>query len=175
MTFCWNRIPRRERRPDCCRLGMGSAFSSPDAGLLIYYTHVPRLCQVNCEATLRRRPWPETGPLSAEGPSRQNGGMFRVVSTHSGVPKAPLLIQEGRRISAGVVTRHRPAARSSRRYRLAKRQGMLSREFLWSVLPIGKDFTIPACYFLPIGNLLRDSPAIVTNRHHGRGRQTQAW
>jgi len=48
---------------------MGSAFSSPDAGLLIYYTHVPRLCQVNCEATLRRRPWPETGPVFAEGPS----------------------------------------------------------------------------------------------------------
>ncbi len=58
-----------ERRPDCCRLGTGSAVSSPDADLPINYTHQPRLCQVESEATLRRRPWAQTEPVSAEGRS----------------------------------------------------------------------------------------------------------
>ena len=51
-----------------------------------------------------------------------NTGIFRGEGAHLGAPKAPLLIQEGRRISAGggyqpiraasagVVTRHRPRA-----------------------------------------------------------------
>ena len=51
VTFNWNRIFTMERRPECCRLGMGSAFSSPDADLPIYYTHKSRLCQVENEAT----------------------------------------------------------------------------------------------------------------------------
>jgi len=34
---------------------MGSAFSSPDADLPIYYTHESRLCQVENEATPPRR------------------------------------------------------------------------------------------------------------------------
>ena len=42
-------------------------------------------------------------------------------------------------------------------------------------LPVGKDFTIPARYFLPVGNGLRGSPAMVTKRHDGRGRRTQPW
>jgi len=48
---------------------MGSAFSSPDAGLPSNYTHNPRLCQDKSEATLRRRPRPETGLVSVEGHS----------------------------------------------------------------------------------------------------------
>jgi len=69
VSFNWNRIFTIERRPDCCRLDMGSAFSSPDARLPTDYTHQSRLCQENSEATLRRRPWPRTGPVSAQGPS----------------------------------------------------------------------------------------------------------
>ena len=56
-----------ERKPDFCKLGMGSAFSSLATALPINYTHNTRLCQVKSEATLRRRPWPQTAPAFAEG------------------------------------------------------------------------------------------------------------
>jgi hypothetical protein len=35
---------------------------------------------------------------------------------------------------------------------LAHRQGVLSRKFLRNFLPVGKDFTIPAADYLPVGN-----------------------
>jgi hypothetical protein len=62
-------------------------------------------------------------------------------------------------MSAGVVTRGAyrgcsPATdrrRASHPIRLAQRQGMMSTEFLRNFLPVGKDFTIPARYFLPVG------------------------
>ena len=38
-------------------------------------------------------------------------------------------------------------------------------------LPAGKDFTIPARNFLPVGKGLHGSPAKVTKRHDGRGRR----
>ncbi len=59
--------------------------------------------------------------------------------------------------------------------RLAQRQDMLSTEFWRNFLPVGKDFTIPTCYFLPVGKGRRDSPAIVTNCQDGGGRRTPAW
>jgi hypothetical protein len=69
VSFNWNRIFTIERRLDCCRLGMGSVFSFPDADFPAKYTHRSRFCQVNSEATLKSRPWHETGPVSAEGRS----------------------------------------------------------------------------------------------------------
>jgi hypothetical protein len=36
-------------------------------------------------------------------------------------------------------------------------------------LPVGKDFTIPARNFLPVGNGLRGSSEMATERHDGRG------
>ena len=54
---------------------------------------------------------------------------------------------------------------------LAHRQDMLSTGKWANFLPVGKDFTIPARHFLPVGNGLRGSPAKVTKRHDGRGRR----
>ncbi len=52
---------------------------------------------------------------------------------------------------------------------------MLSTGKSANFLPVGRDFTIPAHNFLPVGNGLRGSPAKVTKRHHGWGRRTQPW
>jgi hypothetical protein len=54
VTLGWfegHKISLQERRPLCGRLGMGSAISSLDADLPRYYTHIPRLCKVESEAT----------------------------------------------------------------------------------------------------------------------------
>ena len=67
--------------------------------------------------------------------------------------------------------------------RLQQSPGDMSTEFLRNFLPVGKDFTIPTNNFLPVGNGLRDSPAMVTKRHAGRdaghkdgyGRYTAKW
>ncbi len=45
---------------------------------------------------------------------------------------------------------------------------MLSMRKPADFLPAGKDFTIPARNFLPVGKGLRDSPAKATKRHDGR-------
>ena len=52
---------------------------------------------------------------------------------------------------------------------------MLSTRKSANFLPVGKDFTIRARYFLPAGNGLRSSPAEVTKRHDGLGRRTPLW
>ncbi len=44
---------------------------------------------------------------------------------------------------------------------------MLSTRKSSNFLRVGKDFTIPARYFLPVGNGLRRSPAKTANRHDG--------
>jgi len=44
---------------------------------------------------------------------------------------------------------------------------MLSRRKWANFLPVGKDFTIPAGFFLPVGNGLQSLPAKVTQRHDG--------
>jgi hypothetical protein len=46
---------------------------------------------------------------------------------------------------------------------------MLSTEKSPHFLPVGKDFTIPARFFLRVGNVLRDSPAKETKRQDDRG------
>ena len=48
---------------------------------------------------------------------------------------------------------------------LARRQDTLSTEKSPNFLPVGKDFTIPARYFLPVGKGLRALPARETKRH----------
>ncbi len=58
---------------------------------------------------------------------------------------------------------------------LARRQDRLSTRKSADFLPVGQDFTIPARYFLPVGNGLRGSPAKVTIRHDRRGRRIQPW
>ena len=58
---------------------------------------------------------------------------------------------------------------------LARRQDMLSTRKSANFLPVGKDFTIPARYFLPVGMGLQSSPAKATKRHNGRRRRTQPW
>ena len=50
---------------------------------------------------------------------------------------------------------------------------MLSIRFSWIFLPVGKDFTIPAANFLPVGKGLQGSPAKVTRRHDGTGHPSQ--
>ena len=52
---------------------------------------------------------------------------------------------------------------------------MLSTRKSANFLPVGKDFTIPARYFLPVGNGLRGLPAKVTKRHHRLGLRAQLW
>ena len=52
---------------------------------------------------------------------------------------------------------------------------MLSTGKSTSFLPVGKDFTIPARYFLPVGKGLRGSPAKGTRRHQDRRRRRQPW
>jgi hypothetical protein len=44
----------------------------------------------------------------------------------------------------------------------------LSRRKSANFLPVGKDSTIPARKFLPVGKGLRDSPVKVTKRHDGQ-------
>jgi hypothetical protein len=46
---------------------------------------------------------------------------------------------------------------------------MLSTRKWAKFLPAGKDFTIPARNFLPVGKGLKSSPAKGTNRHDGWG------
>ena len=87
--------------------------------------------------------------------------------------KAPLLIQEGRRISAGGGYPPPTDAALLTPISLARRQDMMSIRKSANFLPVGKDFTIPARNFLPVGKGLRGSPAKVTKRHDGRGRRTQ--
>jgi hypothetical protein len=79
VTFRWNRISVKERRPDCCRLGMGSTFASPDELWPTYYTYESRPCKVNSEATPKSRPRPDAGPVSAQrrSASAPPGGSIR--------------------------------------------------------------------------------------------------
>jgi hypothetical protein len=97
VTFNWNGIFTIERRPDSCRLGMGSAFSSLDACLPINYTHGTRLCQEKNEATVRR-------PC---GPNRTGVGPRALVIRTTGGFDTPT-VEEGRRsepqISPGAQT-----------------------------------------------------------------------
>jgi hypothetical protein len=52
---------------------------------------------------------------------------------------------------------------------------MLSIRKWANFLPAGKDFTIPARFFLPVGKGLKGSPAKVTKCQDGQGRRTQPW
>ncbi len=52
---------------------------------------------------------------------------------------------------------------------LAQRQVMLSTGKSPGFLPVGRDCTIPARYFLPVGNGFRRAPAKVTRRQLRRG------
>ncbi len=65
--------------------------------------------------------------------------------------------------------------RASHPLSLAQRQDMLSTGKSANFLRVGRDFTIPTGYFLPVGNGLRGSPPEVTKRHDGRGRRTYLW
>jgi hypothetical protein len=55
VRFKCNGTSTMERRRDCSRLGIGSAFSFPGTRLPTHYTHRTRLCQANNEATIGRR------------------------------------------------------------------------------------------------------------------------
>jgi hypothetical protein len=50
---------------------------------------------------------------------------------------------------------------------------MLSRRKSASFLPVGKNFTIPARNFLPVGKGLQGSSAKVTNHPDDPGRRSQ--
>jgi hypothetical protein len=52
---------------------------------------------------------------------------------------------------------------------------MLSIEFSCNFLPVGKDFTIPAANFLPVGNGVVNSVARVTKRQLSQRHLTQGW
>ena len=71
----------------------------------------------------------------------------------------------------------RLGARPCHPLRLAQRQGTLSTEFLRNFLPVGKDFTIPAANFLPVGNgsakladSRRQNVRIARDARHNRGK-----
>ena len=72
----------------------------------------------------------------------------------------------------GAVNSRRPKAPCPLPLSLARRQDTLSTRKSPNFLPVGKDFTIPAPYFLPVGNGLRGSTAKMTKRHDSRGRRT---
>ena len=65
--------------------------------------------------------------------------------------KAPRLIQEGRRMSAGGGYPPPTDAALLTSISLARRQDTLSIGKSANFLPVGKDFTIPARNFLPVG------------------------
>ena len=59
--------------------------------------------------------------------------------------------------------------------RLAPRQGVLSTKFLRKFPLVGKNFTIPGYFFLPVGNGLRGSASKPTKRLCRRGHLTPSW
>jgi hypothetical protein len=58
---------------------------------------------------------------------------------------------------------------------LARRLDVMSIGKWANFLPVGKDFTIPARNFLPVGKGLQGSPVKVTKRHDGWGPRTPLW
>lgn len=79
-------------------------------------------------------------------------GTFGVGRADPRASKAPLLIQERRRVSAGDGYLPLPAGLSLPSISLAYGQDMLSMGKSANSLPAGKDFAIPAFDFLPVGN-----------------------
>ena len=110
-------------------------------------------------------------------------GLFRGERADPGAPKTPLLIQEGRCVSAGGGYPPPPAGSSLPTISLAHGQDMLSMGKLVNFLPAGKNFAIPAFDFLPVGNGRRSSTEKMTKHHEGRrhrhyrgyGRCTAKW
>ena len=112
-------------------------------------------------------------------------------AANSGAPVLPSGFRRGGAFAPGVVTRRArlPAWVATvmvfvrglfscalpHSIRLAPRQGMTSRRKWADFLPAGKDFTIAAANFLPVGNGRRGSVAKVTKRHDDRGRRAQPW
>jgi hypothetical protein len=86
------------------------------------------------------------------------GGYKPVVVTRHGptgsVPERSAAILAAQcRLEASATSESSSARRrASHPLRLARRQGMLSIGKSANFLPVGKDFTISACDFLPVGN-----------------------
>ncbi len=71
--------------------------------------------------------------------------------------------REGWRQAGAPSERNSVRRRAAHPLSLARRQDMLSTRKSANFLPVGKDFTIPARYFLPVGMGLQSSPAKVQN------------